>query len=70
MGKEEADYQKLDELLPLHPKFPLNGGVICGCPEILLKVFLIERQLRIRVVYLKFAGFGFGWGSLVGLPLI
>jgi len=28
----------------------------------------IESKLGIRIVQLKFGGFGFGWGSLVGLP--
>jgi hypothetical protein len=64
-GKEEVDFQNLDELLPLLPEYSLNGGVIYGSPGILV---LIERKLGIRVVYLKFERFGFGWGSLMCLP--
>jgi len=38
--------------------------------EIRIRGFLIERKLEIRRVYLKFKGFCFGWGSLVGLPMV
>jgi hypothetical protein len=47
----------LDELLLLHPEFPLNGGVICENLETLIRGILIKRKLGIRVVYLKFEGF-------------
>jgi hypothetical protein len=48
----------LDELLPLPPELPLNGGVICGNLKILIRGILIERELGIRGVYLEFEGFG------------
>jgi hypothetical protein len=51
---------------PLPPEFALNGGAVCGSPEILVKGFLRERKPGIRGVYLNFGGIGFGWGSLVG----
>jgi len=59
--KKEADFQNLDELLPLHPIFPLYGGVIYGSPKILVESFLVERGVGVRVVYLKFEGFGWSF---------
>ncbi|MBA4392572.1 MAG: hypothetical protein C0407_03365 [Desulfobacca sp.] len=41
----------------------------CRELQILINGFLIKRKLEIRVAYLKFEGFGFGWGSLFGLPV-
>ena len=46
-GKRKADYQKLDKLLPLHPEFPLNGGVIFGSPEALFRLVVIKKKLGI-----------------------
>jgi len=43
--------------------------VFSRIPAILVKDFLIARKLGIRIVYLKFREW-FGWGSLVGLPMI
>ena len=43
-----ADFQNLDELPPLHPELPLNGGVIFGSPEVLFRLVIIERRLGIR----------------------
>jgi hypothetical protein len=47
-----------------------NGRVIRGNSKILIKDFLIERKLGIRVVYLNFEGVRFGWGSLACLPMV
>jgi hypothetical protein len=30
----------------------------------------VVRKLGVRGVYLKFERFGFGWGFLVGLPMV
>jgi hypothetical protein len=48
LGKIEADFPNLEIMLPLHPEFPLNGGVIYGSPEILVKGFFMERNPGIR----------------------
>jgi len=50
-------------------QLPLNGGVICGSPEVLFRLVVIKRKLGIWVVNLKFEGW-FGWGSLVEILLV
>lgn len=64
-GKRRVGLHGLNELPLLHPELPLNGGVTCTSSEVLFDLFIIERKLGNRVVYLKFEGFGFGWASLV-----
>ena len=72
-GKREkrgGDCQKRGELQPAPPTDLLAQGDegACGSPKILVQGILIARKLGIRIVYLKFEGFGFGWGSLFGWP--
>jgi len=50
-GKKEADYQNLDQLFPLPPELPLNGGVICGNLKILIRGILIESKLGVRLAF-------------------
>jgi hypothetical protein len=67
-GKRRGRLPKFRHTAPSTSQISLNGGVICGSLKILIKGFLIERELGFRVIYLKFKGFGFGWGALIGLP--